>query len=559
MASNINDFGSASNGLDRAEIHKAPPVHTDIDARPSLDTLDYEKPSIRHSIRENALSVVVHPRYGLNKIRATIQEKKEATRREKEPRAKSPQDDAAPTLAPEPLLSSVDGERLFHDVGEKPKHPSAKEFLKHPVVSLQSTVQDQRGKDFAENVMRAEIPHGADVHVVRQADKISQAINAEDARDETEKFARMKQLRQDAFVRWTIDRHVRKVVRTNLPKPKPQAPTLTGPARGPKWSTYLAKRFDYELERHAEYYLDNGDKFPQPDRHLLASSLERFVMALVPAQDTFMWLRGLSHWDNPWESAGYMVLYLLLLLFSQLTRMMILFVIGRTLWRRYHPPDVEQMRQRIEHSENKDNTAKDLIELVTQYGLRGWVDRVIDIAGPTIFDRLERGADLLETMQNFHAWRNPIRTRRTACALLIWWLVITLAPAEMLVKMSFLGGGFDFFVLSPLAVRYPKYRLVMSPATWLFWEVPTHAEWAMARLQAEARQYLEHDALQEGLVGRFDCKGDTPGKLIITTKAIAFDAKDTSANWMIAMSDIKSIQKVSFEAYLWIVLIFTDH
>lgn len=392
MASTVNDFGSASNGLDRAEIHKAPPIHADIDSRPSLNALQYEKPSVRHAIGENFLSLVVHPRYGWNKLKATIHEKKEATER-----AHPPADDSAPTLAPTPLIGDIEQERLVHDVDEKPKIPAAKQFLRHPITSLQETVQDQRGKDFAENVMKAEISHGVDVHTVRQADKVTQATDLESKEAEKQTLVQMKQLRQDAFVRWTVDRHVRKVVRTRLVHAPPKRPPLQ--AKSGVWSEYAAKRLDYELEEHAEYYLDNGDKFPQPDRKLLASCLERFVIALTPFQDGFMWLRSLSHWEHPRQSACYMVLYLVLLMFSQLTRMIILFIIGRTIYRRWYPPDIENMRKMITHSESKDNTAQDLIELVTQYGDRGWVDHVIDKAGPAIFDWLERGADILEIMQ----------------------------------------------------------------------------------------------------------------------------------------------------------------
>lgn len=39
------------------------------------------------------------------------------------------------------------------------------------------------------------------------------------------------------------------------------------------------------------------------------------------------------------------------------------------------------------------------MELVTQYGTRGWVDRAIELAGPVAFDSLERAADILETLR----------------------------------------------------------------------------------------------------------------------------------------------------------------
>lgn len=74
--------------------------------------------------------------------------------------------------------------------------------------------------------------------------------------------------------------------------------------------------------------------------------------------------------------------------------------------------------------------------------------------------------------------------------------------------MSQLEAAIMFFGTFPIASRMPHYRHVVSPLTWLFWKIPTDgmcskslclwiskatltlltaAEWAIARLQVEAR------------------------------------------------------------------------
>lgn len=45
-----------------------------------------------------------------------------------------------------------------------------------------------------------------------------------------------------------------------------------------------------------------------------------------------------------------------------------------------------------------------------------------------------------------------------------------------------------FFAWFPISSRYPKYRLVVSPVRWLFWNIPTHAEWSFQELSAEAEK-----------------------------------------------------------------------
>lgn len=240
MASEINNFGVTSNGLDRAQIDVAPPVDAPTDPRPPTEALNYQKPSIRRTVKDNLLSVVVHPRYGINKIKAAISEKHEATANEHHEHEHDP--DHAPTLAPAPPISSLENERLEHSLDEKPKFPPAKEFIKHPMSSVQSTVQDQRGSDWAENMAKSEIAHGAEVQIVRQADKVTNASTEPEKAAELQTLVQLKQTRQDEMVRWSIDRHVRRVGRTHVPEKPPERPPLYSkqdPSQS--WSKYFGK------------------------------------------------------------------------------------------------------------------------------------------------------------------------------------------------------------------------------------------------------------------------------------------------------------------------------
>ncbi|KAK3709339.1 hypothetical protein LTR37_010900 [Vermiconidia calcicola] len=63
-------------------------------------------------------------------------------------------------------------------------------------------------------------------------------------------------------------------------------------------------------------------------------------------------------------------------------------------------------------------------------------------------------------------------------------------PVWLLVKSSLFGLGLVFFAVIPISHRWPQYRLLVNPLTWLFWKVPTHGQWAIARLQAEAKEQL---------------------------------------------------------------------
>jgi len=56
------------------------------------------------------------------------------------------------------------------------------------------------------------------------------------------------------------------------------------------------------------------------------------------------------------------------------------------------------------------------------------------------------------------------------------WLYVTVTPLWLLVKSAQLSAAFMFFATFPIASRYPHYRIVVSPLTWLFWKVPTDGE-----------------------------------------------------------------------------------
>ena len=170
-------------------------------------------------------------------------------------------------------------------------------------------------------------------------------------------------------------------------------------------------------------------------------------------------------------------------------------------------------------------------------------------------------------------------------------IVITLAPWWLLVKGSFFAIGVGFFGLIPMAYRFPRYRLLLSPLIWTFWKIPTHgmlatyilpfywdieltrryfptAEWAIARLRAEANHQLEtlreqdpSSADEEGKsssdpirVGRYHCiVGDRHGKLYLSTDGVSFKKyMFSNESWSVRYENMRSMQKVmrSFTFFL---------
>lgn len=79
-------------------------------------------------------------------------------------------------------------------------------------------------------------------------------------------------------------------------------------------------------------------------------------------------------------------------------------------------------------------------------------------------------------IRSFYQWRRPARTIRTLLLLGVALLAVIFTPTWLLVKSTLLSAGIVFFALFPIGSRFPQYRLLASPLTYLFWDIPTHGE-----------------------------------------------------------------------------------
>ena len=157
---------------------------------------------------------------------------------------------------------------------------------------------------------------------------------------------------------------------------------------------------------------------------------------------------------------------------------------------------------------------------------------------------------------SFYEWRDPARTAITLLLLSIIWLGVTFIPLPLLLKITQLNAGIIFFGLFPIATRYPQYRLLASPLKWLLWKIPTDAEWAIARLQTEARHRMEampdrinelekEKQSNEANIGRYHCtSGSHHGDLhISSTGAKYISAVRKNMMWEVSFEEVKILQK----------------
>ncbi len=125
----------------------------------------------------------------------------------------------APALAPSPK-SSNRNDRFSGDPPDRPNLLPVKDLMTHPIDTVKSLGHLKGGDDFAENVANTEISHGASVDLVLAHERIKASTSDQERSMATQGFELLKKERQDSLVRWTMDRHVRKVKNAQAQRPR---------------------------------------------------------------------------------------------------------------------------------------------------------------------------------------------------------------------------------------------------------------------------------------------------------------------------------------------------
>lgn len=142
-------------------------------------------------------------------------------------------------------------------------------------------------------------------------------------------------------------------------------------------------------------------------------------MTSTPYQVVLMKIRDIYRWEDPMETGVYLGSYLFLWAIDHLagaavgyaitfwspritllTRSIkVLGLIWLVLRRHFYPPTAEDLREHIGRSEDVEQTATNLTQLIEQHGSRGWVDALIKELGPRSLLALTDMADSLEIMR----------------------------------------------------------------------------------------------------------------------------------------------------------------
>ena len=198
-----------SQGLDRATFK----VYAQADRHLGIPSHGKEEattiPTSNGQDADHAINADIWRLNNLRRISTKVKSRTEKIFHPKHRKSKSADSVPAPMLAPPPSKAN-DDDRMFNPVPEQ-KGPDFMDVVKNPISSVQSALHGASGAKFAEALDNQVIAHGAEVKIIRAYDDVKAATSEDTKVSAQDNLEDLKKERQDAFVRWTIDRHVLKV------------------------------------------------------------------------------------------------------------------------------------------------------------------------------------------------------------------------------------------------------------------------------------------------------------------------------------------------------------
>ncbi|KAI9884989.1 MAG: hypothetical protein M1823_003226 [Watsoniomyces obsoletus] len=404
-----------------------------------------------------------------------------------------------PAFNPKSVSWSQDG------LHKKPKKLNRGSFrsvmhkVAHPVNAIKNTATKQTGSMLAD-VEHSAISQRSDLAFLQSQCDLNVAdtdgFPGAATQDYMETTAKLERHRESMRVAWVTSRHVQRV--RVVPKGLLDFPESsrfkeydeTGDMVIFHWVNWVGNLVLYYTQDFAAQYVDEFDELPF-DAHRLKSHVERLVMASAPWQAWMMHVRSVFRWEDPIETGRWLMVYLVLWYTQNVVAFLWAYIIYMVIYNRYHPSSLESLQESIERNLERGSTAHRIGDLIDKHGREEWLGHLIENTGPFLQIQIGDLANLLEVLSNFYAWKSPNKTAASIFLFTTCFLLAILADMKFCMKVLWFVVGVAFFLCWPISSRYPKYRFLVSPVRWVFWDIPTYSEWAFQYLRGRAQVHRE--------------------------------------------------------------------
>ncbi|KAJ9639957.1 hypothetical protein H2199_006190 [Coniosporium tulheliwenetii] len=344
----------------------------------------------------------------------------------------------------------------------------------------------------------------ADAVLLEAHEELSRAqSSAGGSSDDEERVEHMKEVvgdiehhRESMKVAWTTSRFVHRVrIVTNTKFDYPRKSDYREYDENEqyvrfRWPEYIGHRLLYDAQNYTSHYIDEVDDLPF-DRDILIKHTERLIMASSPWQSWFANLRKVYTWEDPLHTAKWLAVFTLLWISNCVVTFFWVYIIFIVVANRYQARSVDSLRASHERELDKSTSALKFGEIINRHGSGNWIDPALNEIGPWAQIQLSDLADFFEIIMNFYEWKDPRMTAATVFFFSCCIAIGLLTPTGWSMRIVTLIGIMTFFFSRPIATRYPKYRHIVSPFRYIFWDIPTHAEWSFRYLRKYAQETRE--------------------------------------------------------------------
>ncbi|KAF3927658.1 hypothetical protein ABW21_db0201919 [Orbilia brochopaga] len=308
-----------------------------------------------------------------------------------------------------------------------------------------------------------------DVELIKQCNRQRFQQNGKVISEHEQQLRELKIARRKMLVNYTADRHL--TCAAVVYAPVRSWPPLRETARTEGYMSWASKMSLYLSQKFAPAYTSPWIGIPGYDKEIFLSNIERAAVELAPWNEWFNTIKSVYRWENPTKTIRWMAF---------------VYIIARVLRSRQSWDEAETVKTAMATAKQQQKKIHRLEELVERHASNDWVEVLPNNFGARAQLEIGDFADLLEIFRNFNEWRRPAQTVHSlillgACLLLS--LCTDVAYCWRLITFMF---GLWFFVSSPVASLYPRYRWVVSPIRWAFWGIPTQAEIAYTEFHEDA-------------------------------------------------------------------------
>lgn len=404
-------------------------------------------------------------------------------------------------------------------------------------------------------------------HDLIEAASNGSSICDDDIADACHRLQQVEAQRESLQTAWVLGRHVNRV-KAVRPIPCPQRSDFQTDRF--EWERYLGRWALYHTRGFTSQYIDDFSS-PRFDLEDLARIIERLAITSAPFQSFVIQLRQVYTWEYPRTTLKWLLYFALVWYTDHVVGAFYLWIIYRTVRSKFQPTSVERVRASVARAVDRETKVQAWGELIKRHGNQDWIEPLLDQLGPMIQLQLGDLTDLMEVLINFHRHERPRKTLASLFFFTCCLIITLLADMAFCVKVVWFIIGCGFFFTSPIATRYPRYRLLLS-WRWIFWDIPTHAELAMLQLQEKAvirdadlkefeyeqgesededrrndKPAAANDEESHGFKVHHDLYG--PGKLIISRSGIGFEgSRDSSPTIYHPFSTLDEILKLDLKS-----------